>query len=174
MDVKFPPGDTCQYHQHSQNYFYVAVNGGLCFVQNEGEEGDVFDLLDGFAGGKSNMPADQFTHRIANMDQDTIHYIAVENLKPDNAILSNFKPSFNEQLLDDNPMFRAIRMEIPGLTEHEFVSDIPMVVVNMNEAPFSVDGIDIKKVWRWYDNGKNFTIKNTSEATLVLSVIQVK
>lgn len=174
MDVRFPPGDTCQYHQHSQNYFYVAVKGGLCFVQNKGEEGRVLDLLDGYAGGKFNMPTDQFTHRIANMDQDTIQYIAIENLKPENTVLANFKPSFNERLLDDNSKFRAIRMEIPGLDEQEFESDVPLLVINQNNSPFDVDGNEIKQEWRWFSEGKTILIKNTSEATLVLSVIQVK
>lgn len=174
MDVRFPPGDTCQYHQHSENYFYVAVKGGLCFVQNKGEEGRVLDLLDGYAGGKFNMPTDQFTHRIANMDQDTIQYIAIENLKPENTVLSNFKPSFNEQLLDDNTIFRAIRMEMPGLDEQEFLSDVPMLIVNQNEVPYSIDSIEEPKTWKWISEGKNILIKNTSEKTLVLTMIQVK
>lgn len=174
LDIRFPPRDTCFYHEHSKNYYYVALKGGKCFVQNKGEAGRVLNLPDGYSGGKFDMPNEKFMHRIANLDTDTIKYIAVENLRPRKSKMKDFKPSIIEKLSEDNDKFRVIKLQIPPGVIYSYEFEQPLLLVNAKEFEFEINESVFKKSWFWYEKGNRLSIKNTNSEVLELVSIFLK
>ena len=168
LDIQAQPADTSQLHVHNENYCYVTLRGGSLWLEETSGTRQV-DLPDLFVGGIFNDPPQPLIHRFANSSSHPIRLFTVERLgRKQNQDLP-VPPKPGEEIVLDNPFFRAFR--IKSLQSIEFIAELPSAIVSLNSSHLP-DEIS-KQDWIWIDKGKKLTIP-TSDKPIDLMCIQIK
>ncbi len=174
LDIRFPPGDTCLFHEHANNYCYVMLKGGKLATQDQGKEFNSFTLPDAYTGGEFDIPVVSKIHRIVNLEKDTMRFMAVENLRPTTHAIFKYQDHPFQTLVENNITFRVVKLEIPAKEYHSLNFNTPMMMVNRLGKSFILNDFEIDEIWGWWENGGEVSIRNTSSEVLELFCIHLK
>ena len=174
LDVRFPPGDTCLFHEHTNNYFYIMLKGGKLATQEPEEDFRAFTLPDAYSGGDFELPMIPNTHRVANLDADTLRFMAVENLRPTTHPIYKYLEHPYQTLIENNKVFRMVKIELPINGQHDLNFNTPTLLVNRLQSSFILNDSQVNKVWDWWEKGGEISIQNLQKDTLELHLISLK
>jgi len=112
MDVRVPPGDTSQFHQHRFATIYIVINDALMWGQGDGEvwKSSRSILREKYSiSDRSTAYFENHTyHRVCNPDTATLHLIALLNTKgPTDDVYAKTEGV-------DNRWFRETRLHLAG------------------------------------------------------------
>ena len=174
LDIRFPPGDTCLFHEHANNYCYIMLKGGKLATQDPEKDFKEFTLPDAYSGGDFDVPMIPNTHRIANLDTDTLRFMAVENLRPTTHPIYKYHEHPYQTLIENNKVFRMVKIELPINGKHEMNFNTPTLLVNRLERPFILNDSHVNSTWNWWEYGAEISIQNLQKDTLELHAISLK
>ncbi len=174
LDIRFPPGDTCLFHEHVNNYCYVMLKGGKLATQSPGKKFNSFTLPDAYTGGEFELPHQPNVHRIANLDSDTLKFMAIENLRPTTHPIYKYHGHEYQTLIENNKVFRVVKIELPENSRHDLNFNTPTLLINRHQRPFILNNSQVKKVWDWWENGGEISIQNLQKETLEIHAISLK
>lgn len=184
LDIRVVPGVVSEYHSHRFATAYVIVQDARVNSQRTG--GDWFDLStrDRRPAGAINDRADYLTkpyvHRVENVDDRTLHLVAVVN----SAAITANEPieltSEGERL--DNPYFAERRYTVAANDSSEplsFANEALVVQAHAGPSHILEDGVNHSPgtapgAWSWHAPGTDFRIVNDSNEARDFVVIEIK
>ncbi|NND32753.1 MAG: hypothetical protein HKN76_09195 [Saprospiraceae bacterium] len=180
MDVRIPPGDTSQFHQHRFATIYIVINDALMWGQVYGKDWKSSRTKRRAKYTISDRSMSYFEnhvfHRVCNPDTTTMHLIA---------LLSTKQPSqevFDQEKGVNNRWFRETRLQLdPQAKSQVFEFSFPVVIVQCTSGESAVLQNKVMHstkteggAFSWHEANVPFTIVNKSDNTQEFVLVEIK
>jgi hypothetical protein len=115
LELKFSPGDTSLFHLHDTPILYITLSDTKMWLQEKREDGRTVKLPSGWTGSDFYNSDTTLIHRIANVGDSVLHWIAVQ-------VKNQVSKSENSQMSNSGGLYtgNAFLVEIVNNPEYYF------------------------------------------------------
>ncbi len=181
LNVLISPGDTSLYHIHQTPSVFIFLSNTEMGSQLKGEKATTGMNIDGRILYENLAPPHVRTHRVWNMDNDTMHVMDIELLFQDSGfVLAPLKLPGLELEIDNNYV-RAYRRTL--MNDQEFSlkkQNRPLIFVSLNDFQARVEqnGKTLRQTLKTGEfvtiqKGDSFSLKNAGDADSQFVLIEL-
>ena len=181
LNVQVEPGDTSLFHIHANNIFYVAISGSKVMLEDSNHDVRKVELPDGWIGDNTTYQARPHIHRIANIGENLLWLVAVENLH-NPADNKHFNQSSKNIVLQDNSftVYKYLLHSNEIITEHSHKFPCLLINISRNAKLQAINKISAKISslnrggYLWLEKGVVHEISNLGGAELEFLEVLIK
>ena len=171
LEIIAIPGDTALVHRHDYNYCYIAVKGGILWLEDLGEESRVVALPTHYVGGKFELNKSPFVHRFANIDTVQIQFFTIEHKLgvPSREVSSILR---DDIVLKDD-LFTVRMLEIAPLSSIPIIHEGTTILLNLSSDPLLFSGEKAVPYWMHFAEDEGLHISNMSNTSILVAVFEI-
>lgn len=181
LNVLVPPGDTSQYHIHQTPSVFIFLSNTEMGAQLKGEKATTAKNIDGRILYENLAPPHVRTHRVWNLDNDTMHVMDIELLFNDTGFVLAPLSIPGLELEIDNSHMRAYRRTL--INDQDFSlgkQDRSFILVSLSDfnALVRQNGKTQRRTMKTGEFviikiGDSFSMRNAGEDSSVFVLIEL-